>query len=93
MDASDGRRVRRRSRSDVSDVAAMRLLGIAINGSFLRCRKSIRIAKSAWHMRQCTRRGGKQPEQYLFTDSGHWIMEENPTATIALVRAFLDKKQ
>jgi pimeloyl-ACP methyl ester carboxylesterase len=25
-------------------------------------------------------------------DSGHWIMEENPKATIALVRAFLDAK-
>jgi pimeloyl-ACP methyl ester carboxylesterase len=25
-------------------------------------------------------------------DSGHWIMEENPEATIALVRAFLDAK-
>lgn len=24
-------------------------------------------------------------------DSGHWIMEENPAATIAIVRAFLDK--
>ena len=24
-------------------------------------------------------------------DSGHWIKEENPKATIALVRAFLDK--
>jgi pimeloyl-ACP methyl ester carboxylesterase len=24
-------------------------------------------------------------------DSGHWIMEENPKATVALVRAFLDK--
>jgi pimeloyl-ACP methyl ester carboxylesterase len=24
-------------------------------------------------------------------DSGHWIMEENPKATIALIRAFLDK--
>jgi pimeloyl-ACP methyl ester carboxylesterase len=23
--------------------------------------------------------------------SGHWIMEENPTATVAMVRAFLDK--
>jgi pimeloyl-ACP methyl ester carboxylesterase len=29
-------------------------------------------------------RGGVVP------DSGHWIMEENPTATIALVRAFLE---
>jgi len=25
-------------------------------------------------------------------DSGHWIMEENPTATIALVRSFLDRQ-
>ncbi len=24
-------------------------------------------------------------------DSGHWIMEENPPATVAMVRAFLDK--
>ena len=24
-------------------------------------------------------------------DSGHWIMEENPTATISMVRAFLDQ--
>jgi pimeloyl-ACP methyl ester carboxylesterase len=29
-------------------------------------------------------RGGVIP------DSGHWIMEENPTATIAMVRGFLD---
>jgi len=28
----------------------------------------------------------------VIPDSGHWIMEENPTATIAVVRAFLDKK-
>lgn len=27
----------------------------------------------------------------VIPDSGHWIMEENPAATIALVRAFLDK--
>jgi pimeloyl-ACP methyl ester carboxylesterase len=26
----------------------------------------------------------------VIPDSGHWIMEENPTATIAIVRAFLD---
>jgi pimeloyl-ACP methyl ester carboxylesterase len=24
--------------------------------------------------------------------SGHWIMEENPAATVQLVRAFLDKR-
>ena len=27
----------------------------------------------------------------VIPDSGHWIMEENPTATIAMVRAFLAK--
>ena len=26
-------------------------------------------------------------------DAGHWIMEENPKATIALVRAFLERSQ
>ncbi|CAH1670383.1 alpha/beta fold hydrolase [Chelatococcus asaccharovorans] len=29
----------------------------------------------------------------VIPDSGHWIMEENPTATVALVRAFLDKRR
>jgi pimeloyl-ACP methyl ester carboxylesterase len=28
----------------------------------------------------------------VIPDSGHWIMEENPQATIAMVRAFLDSK-
>ena len=28
----------------------------------------------------------------IVPDSGHWIMEENPTATIAMVRAFLSSK-
>jgi pimeloyl-ACP methyl ester carboxylesterase len=28
----------------------------------------------------------------VIPDSGHWIMEENPTATIAMVRSFLDIK-
>jgi pimeloyl-ACP methyl ester carboxylesterase len=28
----------------------------------------------------------------VIPDSGHWIMEENPTATVAVVRAFLDEK-
>ncbi len=28
----------------------------------------------------------------VIPDSGHWIMEENPSATIAMVRAFLDTK-
>jgi pimeloyl-ACP methyl ester carboxylesterase len=30
-------------------------------------------------------------EEGVVADSGHWVMEENPKATIALVRAFLDK--
>ena len=27
----------------------------------------------------------------VIPDSGHWIMEENPTATVSMVRAFLDE--
>ena len=30
-------------------------------------------------------------EEGVVPDSGHWIMEENPKTTVALVRAFLDK--
>jgi len=30
-------------------------------------------------------------EEGIIPGSGHWIMEENPKATVALVRAFLDK--
>jgi pimeloyl-ACP methyl ester carboxylesterase len=30
-------------------------------------------------------------EEGIVPHSGHWIMEENPKATIALVRGFLDK--
>jgi len=30
-------------------------------------------------------------EEGVVPDSGHWIMEENPAATVALVRAFLDE--
>jgi pimeloyl-ACP methyl ester carboxylesterase len=30
-------------------------------------------------------------EEGVVPDSGHWIMEKNPKATIALVRAFLDR--
>ena len=28
-------------------------------------------------------------QQGVIPDSGHWIMEENPTATISMIRAFL----
>lgn len=27
----------------------------------------------------------------IVPDAGHWVMEENPQATVALVRAFLDE--
>jgi pimeloyl-ACP methyl ester carboxylesterase len=30
--------------------------------------------------------------EVLITDSGHWLMDEQPTATIAAVRNFLDRK-
>jgi len=32
-------------------------------------------------------------EEGVVPGSGHWIMEENPMATVALVRTFLDKGQ
>jgi len=32
-------------------------------------------------------------EERVVPDAGHWIMEENPKATIALVRAFLERSQ
>jgi pimeloyl-ACP methyl ester carboxylesterase len=31
-------------------------------------------------------------EEGVVPDSGHWIMEENPKATVAMVRAFIDKR-
>jgi pimeloyl-ACP methyl ester carboxylesterase len=36
---------------------------------------------------------GNMVEGGVVPDSGHWIMEENPKATVSLVRAFLDKNQ
>lgn len=35
----------------------------------------------------------KHVESGVVPRSGHWIMEENPRATIALIRAFLDKRR
>ena len=29
----------------------------------------------------------------VIPDSGHWLMEEQPIATVAAVRAFLDKQR
>ena len=35
------------------------------------------------------RSGASDVQEAVVPDSGHWIMEENPTATIALVKPFL----
>jgi len=37
------------------------------------------------------RAGAENVSEGVVPDSGHWIMEENPSATVKLVRAFLDK--
>jgi pimeloyl-ACP methyl ester carboxylesterase len=37
------------------------------------------------------RAGADEVSEGIVPDSGHWIMEENPRATIKLVRAFLDR--
>jgi pimeloyl-ACP methyl ester carboxylesterase len=37
------------------------------------------------------RAGADNVSEGVVPDSGHWIMEENPSATVKLVRAFLDK--
>ena len=37
------------------------------------------------------RAGAENVSEGIVPDSGHWIMEENPSATVKLVRAFLDK--
>jgi pimeloyl-ACP methyl ester carboxylesterase len=35
---------------------------------------------------------GTNVEGGIITNSGHWIMEEQPDATVKAVREFLDKK-
>jgi pimeloyl-ACP methyl ester carboxylesterase len=40
-------------------------------------------------MAEITRFAATNVSEGVIPDSGHWIMEENPTATIAMVRAFL----
>jgi pimeloyl-ACP methyl ester carboxylesterase len=43
-------------------------------------------------MANVMRAGGSDVTQGIIPGSGHWIMEENPAATVTMVRAFLDKK-
>jgi pimeloyl-ACP methyl ester carboxylesterase len=42
-------------------------------------------------MADVMRAGATYVEGGVVPDSGHWIMDENPTATVALVRKFLDR--
>ena len=43
-------------------------------------------------MADIMRHAASDVREGVIPDSGHWIMEENPTATIAVVRGFLDAK-
>jgi pimeloyl-ACP methyl ester carboxylesterase len=43
-------------------------------------------------MAEVMRAGASNVQAGVVPDSGHWIMEENPKATTAMVRAFLDAK-
>jgi len=43
-------------------------------------------------MAEIMRFAGTNVEQGIVPNSGHWIMEENPTATIELVTNFLTKR-
>jgi pimeloyl-ACP methyl ester carboxylesterase len=44
-------------------------------------------------MAQIMRFAASNVREGIIPDSGHWIMEENPTATIAIVRDFLGAKE
>ena len=44
-----------------------------------------------WLLLVRCRRCRTDVQEGVVPNSGHWIMEENPKATVALVRAFLDK--
>jgi pimeloyl-ACP methyl ester carboxylesterase len=44
-------------------------------------------------MAQVMRFVASNVEEGIVPKSGHWIMEENPKVTVALVRAFVDKHQ
>jgi pimeloyl-ACP methyl ester carboxylesterase len=43
-------------------------------------------------MAEVMRAGAENVQSGIVPDSGHWIMDENPKGTIALVRPFLDAK-
>jgi len=50
-------------------------------------RKILRAHDGDGHARAAT-----NVQEGVVPESGHWIMEENPTATVAMVRKFLDAK-
>jgi len=43
-------------------------------------------------MADVMRAGADDVQGGVIRDSGHWIMDENPNATAAMVRAFLEAK-
>ena len=45
------------------------------------------------HMAVVMRAAADDVSEGIIPNSGHWIMEENPQATVAMVRAFLTKKK
>ncbi len=56
-----------------------------------RCWRSAARSRSAPTMAAVMRFAASDVSEGVVPDSGHWIMEENPTATVAMVRAFLMK--
>jgi pimeloyl-ACP methyl ester carboxylesterase len=44
-------------------------------------------------MAEIMRVAASDVQEGVVPDSGHWIMEENPTETIAMVRAFVDGRK
>jgi pimeloyl-ACP methyl ester carboxylesterase len=38
------------------------------------------------------RNAAEHVTEVIISDAGHWLMDEQPTATIAAVHAFLDRK-
>jgi pimeloyl-ACP methyl ester carboxylesterase len=47
--------------------------------------------KSFGTMAKIMRFAASDVREAVIPDSGHWIMEENPTATIAMIRRFLER--
>ena len=58
--------------------------------------EALRVVVFQWHCKSCYGRGhvkaesaATNVEEGIIPNSGHWVMEENPRATVAMVTAFL----